>query len=557
MKKSMFLALVTMASSYGCSVQTELEPTVEEVIVHDLPTNYLVVAHSQLEASAKRYADFRASSGYSTEVILWDTLTGNSPQEAIRDAIQLRYQEKASDEPFFVLILGDASVGAGQDMSVGPQVPVFVTEPDYEVLETFGRFAETVVSDNFYADMDGDHRPDLAIGRLPVSSDAEVDSWRHRVADFENTHRPGPWNNDVMMFASSGDFGEDIDGVLTDFAFMAAEAMSTDFDIHFTEGRQGSDFTYVPEELSERVYDQLNAGSVLSMYVGHGLSEGLAWMNWNGERHDILDTRFLERDLHIDTRSPIMSLVACSTGAFTQEDPGLAERLLRDEQGPIAVMASTSISHPLPNALFALGLGTAVMNDRVPTIGEAFLNTKADILSGQTEVHQMAIGVGNMMVPEGERDELWRIHHHMYTLMGDPGTRFPLPEDLELTVSPSEQEVKIALADGRHLPPEVTISVEVPSGIHPGTRHQQLHANKTSRGECGSFQLGKQLYPRAATELQHKRQQFLSIRRRPISVRRFPNQTHRSRAPLHTPLESVFRREYLLGERCSVRSETG
>ena len=111
---------------------------------------------------------------------------------------------------------------------------------------------------------------------------------------------------------------------------------------------------YVPETFSDQVYERINEGALVVAYVGHGNADGFADLEWGDDTFPILDTDDLGQ-IDLRTRSPILSFVACSTGAFDQGD-SVSERILLSDGGPAVVLSSTEISHPVPNAFFAYEL---------------------------------------------------------------------------------------------------------------------------------------------------------------------------------------------------------
>ena len=371
--------------------------------------DYLIVAGDSLAASAERYKQFREASGHN--VLVWMVKdvaaagTSNSHKASkIRYLIQQVYAARDPQRPFYVLLLGDAN----------KQVPAG------NYLEPHDKTNNT--SDNFYADITGDHIPDLAIGRIPASTDAEVDRTRVKIAAYESTYKVGPWNRRLNLFASSGDFGAALDNIIESLAMEIADSMSYNFEVTMTYGSQQSEFVYVPELFSDKVYDRLNEGSLVSAYIGHGLSGTLDSLKWSGKSYPILDVNKLSK-LKVRNKSPIVFIIACLTGAFDDRD-ALAEQILRMDDAPPAVIASTEISHPYTNAVLARELGYLVTEQKSPTVGLLLQQAKYRLVHQKDDLRKLITGLGQVMLNDQAMNALNRTHLHMYALVGDPAMKF-------------------------------------------------------------------------------------------------------------------------------------
>ena len=374
----------------------------------DVPVDYLIVAADTLAASAERYKEFREASGH--EVALWFVkdvasagASASDKASKIKRLIKQVHKGRDPSRPFYVLLLGDAN----------KLVPAAVYQEPYDKSKHS--------SDNYYAEHTGDYIPDLAIGRIAASSDVEVDRTRAKIAAYESSYTVGPWNRRVNLFASSGGFGGALDNIIESLAMEIADDITYNVDVTMTYGSQQSEYVYVPEKFSDKVYDRLNEGSLISAYIGHGLEGSLDQLDWSGKKYPIMNVKKLSQ-IKIKNKAPIMFIIACLTGAFADED-GLAEQIVRQPDAPPAVIAATEISHPYTNAVLVRELGLLVTEQKVTTVGMLLQEAKRRLVHQDDKLRKLLKGLGSAMIGYQEMNALNRTHLHMYTLHGDPAMR--------------------------------------------------------------------------------------------------------------------------------------
>jgi hypothetical protein len=202
-----------------------------------------------------------------------------------------------------------------------------------------------------------------------------------------------------------------------------------DWRLTFTYARPGSPYAFPPALFSERVYDLLNEGSLMTAYIGHGYSGGFDTVRWGDEDEPILDTSELDA-LAMTRRPTLLMLSACLTGAF-DTGTSVVEEMLREEGGPTAVIAATEISHPYANGVLLRELAWVTLTERRPTTGEAFLEARRRLVTAaddavRRELEGYAAIDPSSATPE-LREDLLLAHEHMYVLFGDPAHRLPYP----------------------------------------------------------------------------------------------------------------------------------
>jgi hypothetical protein len=420
----------------GCSSNPASKPA---------PADYLIITADALSASAGRWRDYRKD-GHLVELGLVSTIvagkgTQDEASAAIHDWIKARWSARDTTKPFFVLLVGDAN-GA----SVTEGVPVAsAPSPD-----------GPVVTDNVYADMTNDGIPDLAIGRIAVSNDDDVDRVRAKIAKYESTYTVGKHTRRINLFASTSGFGEPADTLIETLVFKVVEEVPYDYDITMTYARQDSPYVFVPERFSDKVYDRINEGALMVAYVGHGYQQGFATLEWNKQSFPILDTAQLNK-ITDGPKAPLLTLIACATGAFSTGD-SVSEQILRGATGPVAVLSSTENSHPYPNAIFVRELSQVLAVKRAATIGEAFMSAKDRMIHNDDALRKTIDNAVSSQVDSTQQVQLKRSHLDMYTLFGDPAMRIGYP-GIGATITVPPQVAPGASAD---------VSVLVKDGITTG-----------------------------------------------------------------------------------------
>jgi len=428
--------------------------------------DYLIVAASTLAASAERFKTYRASEAGGSHKVALSLVPGCVGAEAdavaaackIRDHVKAQYDARDTTKPFFLLIVGDAAAGAPLDKAHVPSAVYF---------EPFD--GSNVATDNLYADMDGDHIPDLAVGRIPLATDAEVDVVLEKTTRYESTYEVGDWNKRLNLFASTSGFGDVLDAQIETLVFAIVEDIPYDYDITLTYAKQTSPYVFVPEKFSDMVYDRLNQGSLMMAYVGHGNTDSFADLVWNGKSFPILDTAQLGQRIEAVHKPPLLTLIACLTGAFASGD-SVSEQILRTKNGPVGILSSTEISHPYANAIFIRELAQGLTTAGDLTAGELFVDAKRRMVKTDDALRRSIDMQVAAFVGVNQQGALKRSHQYMYTLFGDPAARLAYPK----------QKAKVTVASA-HVAPGAEVAVAASfAGLAKGQAHVTLEVKRTT-----------------------------------------------------------------------------
>ena len=277
---------------------------------------------------------------------------------------------------------------------------------------------------------DRDDLPDYLLGRVPAQTNGEAETLLNRIKLYESGAGSGDWRRRINYIASEGGYGA-IDKVLEKmFLEMVDRVVPYDFDISMTYSNPASPYCAPPSRFGDYVMDRLNEGSLLFNYVGHGSSHSLDALRWRGHYYEIGTQEEMVGKLDIDAqRSPVVLIVACSTGRYdlANGEPCLSEALLFHAGGPIAVISSSRISHPYPNAILQNAVTREMAVKERPTVGAVDVAaTRRFLRLDDAEDQQVESLASVMAVSQGWATSpaaLRLLHASLYNLLGDPATK--------------------------------------------------------------------------------------------------------------------------------------
>jgi hypothetical protein len=395
-----------------------------------LPADAVVVAPREFLPALKPLLDHRQAQGHRFGYI-------NSTQsaDAIRGAIR---QAATAGGLKFVLLVGDAEPAARTDAAIRARsVPVHLHKA---VVNVKWGSEPLIASDNWYADLDDDQQPDLAIGRIPADTPADLSRIVEKTLAYEQDADFGPWRHRVNFIAGVGGFSPLIDGVLeTATSKLLTSGIPAAYDTRMTYGSWRSPYCPDPRLFHNTAVERHNEGCLFWVYIGHGHATGLDRVSIPGERFHIFDVDDC-RELKAQGRAPIAVMLACYTAAFDQPRDCLGEELLRTPGGPVAVYGGSRVTMPYAMAVMGTGMMDEYFQNRPATLGEAILAAKRRMMQPPDEsdplkdANRLLLdGIASIMSPSRELlVEERREHLHIFNLLGDPMLRLTHPDEIKL-----------------------------------------------------------------------------------------------------------------------------
>ncbi|MCK4761321.1 MAG: hypothetical protein KAW12_03915 [Candidatus Aminicenantes bacterium] len=343
--------------------------------------DYVVITPAGLENAAKKMANFQQNKGLEAKVIeledIYDEFNhGIANPAAIKDFLAYAYNNWDAGGLKYALFAGEGSYDYKNNLGHGDCLipPLLVDTPR-------GLFA----ADGLFGDIEGaDGAPEIAIGRLPVMTPAELRAYVDKLADYESS--TGAWTGKVLMLADNADDGGNFP---YDSAYLSS--LLTGYSIGNITLPDSARSDQV-KAAKQQAIDGINSGVLLVNYVGHA---GLNLLANEG----LLRTSDLSGLFNGD-RLPIFSALTCVVGRFAL--PGydtLGESLvLKDNGGAVAVWAPSGASYNTPAIRLGEAFFRAAFSGREKVLGKAILQAKRDCA---------ALGIAPFML-------------NIYNLLGDP-----------------------------------------------------------------------------------------------------------------------------------------
>ena len=337
-------------------------------------------------------------------------------------------------KPRFLLLVGDADLDV-DFQSENETLPTNLVRTAYN---------GATASDAVYGDLEGDEMPELAVGRLPVRSPEDLVAVVRRIIKSETEPISGSWRREAVFFAGEGRFGPAVDKLIENVAGnLVAKEIPPEFAVTMTYGNPNSAWFWPAAEFNDAVIASFNRGAALFNYVGHGYAEGFDRVEADGKRYPILRGDDVLR-LNNGGKAGLVSIIACSTGHFDDAKTDcVAERMLAKDGGPLAIFASSRISHPFANALLGQGLVKALFK-REARVGELLLDAKRGMVAESKGM--LAMLAKPHLSAAVDVPSLVRDHLHLYHLFGDPASKLPFAAPLKTMTAPESAAPGSAVA---------------------------------------------------------------------------------------------------------------
>ncbi len=344
----------------------------------DGEAEYVIITLNQPEYLqwADSIKNFRRQQGISTEVYTIDAIGGNTVN-AIETWVNNAYNTWETP-PSAILLLADYDEGASGITSSRYPHP-------YEA---------TYISDNTYADVDGDELPDIVFARMTANNADELETMITKFLNYERIPPNNPdfythpitalgWQTERWFQICSeviGGFWNSLgkqtvrinavyEGNPGGDPWSSATNTSNVVDYFGPDG-----LNYIPTSPSElgnwnggnasQINNAINAGAFMLQHRDHGLEEG--WGEPAYRNNNI-------NSLH-NTDLPYIWSINCLTGRFDYTTETFAEKFHRYKHngvnsGALGIMAATQVSYSFVNDVFVWGAYDNLWTNFLPDYG--------------------------------------------------------------------------------------------------------------------------------------------------------------------------------------------
>ncbi|MEA3445194.1 MAG: C25 family cysteine peptidase [Bacteroidota bacterium] len=384
--------------------------------------DYILLAPSIYWMAADSLANWKRQLGYSVDVVLKNVWTSSQ----VEDSIAVRYNAWYPRPDFFVLI-GD--IDRMPTQLVGPSLNIH--------------------SDLYYACMDGvgDYVPDMARGRISVSSQTEALSVVMKIINYE---KYPPVN---YSFYNSGlncaEFQDDEPDTYANRRFTHTSEEVRDYlinegytinrvyysnpannPLYFNNGYYSNGQSISSDLLiangfqwdgdASDIIDGINSGKFYVLHRDHGYSYG--WGSPGFSNSDI-------NSLSNGNMTPVVFSINCSTGSF-QVSECFAEKFLRMENsGAVGVIAASSTSSSGYNDGLAVGFFDAIWSSPglTPAFGSGGNSNPSP--TPHSDIFTMGDVLNHSLIRMSETWNTSERQHQLFHYFGDPAmkiwTAFP------------------------------------------------------------------------------------------------------------------------------------
>ena len=334
---------------------SELAPTRVEAYaaksLFSIRAEYLTVSHKTLLAGAERMAEYRRTEGLSCAVVdvadAYDEFGwGILDPEAVKKLV-------AAIRPKYLLLVGDATFDTKGADRGGELVPTYLV-----VLPVIGETAD----DNRFGCMNDSDAPDVAVGRIPARTVADVDVVLGKTMEYEGGG--SYWAGGDALLVADNDDG----------AFMAdSDAMGEALYAAGLTREKAYISALGTAKTKAKIVGGINAGVRLVTYLGHGYLTG-----WAAEKV------FSTQDMKLLTNSdrPVVVVSGtCLTGLFVNSErksDSMGEVFLMSAgKGAAAFVGSSGMAESWVQGEFMKALAGKLAGGM--RLGDAFLGAKGGL----------------------------------------------------------------------------------------------------------------------------------------------------------------------------------
>lgn len=376
-----------------------------DIRVNPQGADYLVITHRDFLSAAQHLAAHRQGvNGVRTKVIdvdeIYDEFNyGITNGTKLKAFIKHAYDFWPAPRPTYLLLFGDASWDHHR---------FYATSININYVPSYG----VPVTDNWFVTFHPDTTamPSMLVGRLPVRNSHEARETIIKMIGYDN-YQLSEWNKNFLFITGGNDPGEQsLFNAYSEF-MISTKILPTPiggapFRVYKTT--RGA----IDGEHKARLKDLVRSGLVFMNFIGH--SGGRIWGVDIGPPGELENT---------DGKLPFVASTSCNVGGFGDPSSNvLAEEfVLAEHRGAIAAWASSTLGYP--------GYGKDLTNEFLQGLRDSIRSLGALTTNARIKMLRL-YGFDYIAVSTV----------HTNNLIGDPLSRFALPLQPELAVTPQQMQ---------------------------------------------------------------------------------------------------------------------
>jgi len=289
----------------------------------------------------------------------------------------------------------------------------------------------TFAADAKLGDLDGNGTPEVPVGRFPARTPAELSAMIDKLIAFEA--RPlHPADGRVLLWAGSANYSPTLDAMATGMAVGLLEQVAPPWLGGFLlAGDANSPWAGHPPDQPAVFLREYRRGALLAALVGHASETQFYSMAYRGQPIT-LGRDNVTAALARGKPGPPMILLTCLAGRFDSPETSLAEALLAAPAGPVAVIAATTESHPLPNLYSAQAL-LPLLDGQTVRLGALWCAAQQRMHATRNFLLVAALRAAEGQLQKAGPLDVARLQDDqllLYALLGDPATKLKFPSTI-------------------------------------------------------------------------------------------------------------------------------
>jgi hypothetical protein len=380
--RHLLISSANSAMIKSVSTITHFEPKLN-LLDPNLSADLIIITHPSFQSYAAEVAALRSSGADPLRCLVVDIndiyfYFGSAVKDvmAIRDFIRYAYYNWAQPSPLYVLLYGDGHYDYRNiALADTNRIPPFEISDDFEL--------DSRPTDQFFVDVNYNGNdfnsivPDLAIGRLPAESTIDAKRITAKIQAYENSKERDGWQTVLTFVADDEVSGSGSSSEWEHQKNAESLASLSNLNKFIKQKIYLSAYPSVPggfgrvkPAANQAIIDQLNEGTLLINWVGHGNPE-----TWAHE-YVLLMSRDLSR-IQNEGRLPFWIAATCDFGKYDDPaEPSFSEALVwEQDRGAIAVLSSARLVFSGDNFTFNRRFLTNLFLNGQPSrrLGDALL----------------------------------------------------------------------------------------------------------------------------------------------------------------------------------------